>query len=425
MKTLRLLREILFIGIILFALIFIGLHIWVNIKGKALLTEKLENTFNRKISIGTLNTSFPAYVHLKNIEAEGLFKIEEIVAGGGLFDLSRKSFKLSVLKVIHPEVMIEKGLTQSTAESLISPPKKDLQNRNDNKNLTPNLNPIAVIKGKFLSPSFYIGRLIVEDGTLNFIDRTVDNNGISIKIVRLNLKVDNLNLYTRWSHIISFQLKGRIPWQEGQEEGKIEAEGWLDFFKKDMQATLKIEDIDGIYLYPYYSNWVDLEKARIEKAKLNFFSDIHGLNNNVTAQCHLELTDIVRKPRPPEESQDKAEKIADTVLDIFRALNQGKIVLDFTIRTKMDRPEFGFGNIKMAFEDKLAEGKKVNGFKAEDILILPGKLLEGTAKGLTDFSKALIIGTVNAGKEVKKAVEGAFKKEPQQPEEKKEEKWGG
>ena len=66
-----------------------------------------------------------------------------------------------------------------------------------------------------------------------------------------------------------------------------------------MQAALKIKDIDAIYLYPYYSMWVDLEKARIEKAKLNFSADINGLNNNVNVECHLELTDMVRKPLEP------------------------------------------------------------------------------------------------------------------------------
>jgi len=424
MKTLRLLRIILFIGIILFVLIFIGLHILVNIKGKGLLVKKLENTFDRKVSIGSLNTSFPTYVHIKNIEAEGLFKIKEVVAGGGLFDIFRRSFKLSLLKVINPIVTIEKGLTQPSAKgssiqnltSTFIPfiPADSEKKTEDKKVATPNLNPMHIVKGRFLFPRFYINHLIISDGTFNFIDRSVGNGGIAIKIEHLNTKVDNLNLSGRGSQITSFELKGKIPWKEGSEEGKIEAGGWLNLFKKDMQATLKIEDIDGIYLYPYYSNWVDLEKARIEKARLNFTSNIQGLNNNVTADCHLELTDIVRKPRPAEESEEKAEKIANAVLGILRALNQGKIVLNFTIRTKMDKPEFGFSNIKMAFEEKLAQGRKTSGFKVEDVLKLPANLLQGTVKSATDLTKAVIDGAASVGKELKKAVEETFKKEPKE-----------
>jgi hypothetical protein len=160
---------------------------------------------------------------------------------------------------------------------------------------------------------------------------------------------------------------------------------------------------------------VDLEKARIESAKLNFSSNIHGIDNKVTAECHLELTDIVRKPRPPEENQEKAEKLADTVLDAFRAMNQGKIVLDFTIRTKMDRPEFGFGSIKMAVEDKLARARNGSGVTPQNVMMLPGKLLEGATKGATEFSKSVIDGTFAIGQGIKKSVEETFKK-PVKPE---------
>lgn len=380
---------------------------------------KLQDTFKQKVKIGSLTTAFPTTIDVKDIEVEGLFRIDKVTASGGLFDIFRKSFRLSTLKIIHPIVTIEKGLIQAPLKDYsipllipsFIPADLDLQKKSDNKVTTPNLNPMDISKGRFLFPRFYINNLIISDGIFNFVDRSVGGSGISIKIEHLNIKVENLNFASPHSEITSFQIEGKIPWEKGQEEGKIEAEGWLNLFKKDIQATLKIEGIDGIALYPYYSNWVDLEKARIEKAKLNFTSDIHGLNNDVTAACHLELAEVVRRPRSEGESQEKAEKITDVVLDIFKALNQGKIILDFTIKTKMDRPEFGFGNIKMAFEDKLTQARKTNGFKAQDFLMLPGKLIESTVKGATDVTKAVVVGTVSVGKELKNAVEDAFKRE--------------
>jgi hypothetical protein len=389
-------KEILLIAFFIIILIFTGLHIFVNIQGKALLAKKLADVFNREVKIGSLVTSFPATINIKGIEAKDLFKIDEVTAGGGVFDIFRKSFKLSKLKISRPTFTLQQGLIKSAAE---------------NNDATPDLNPKAIPKGKFLFPGFFISRLIVNDGTVNLVDKTLGKDGLTIKIKDLNIRVDNLNFSRRGSYITDFSLKGKIPWQEGQEEGKIEAEGWLNLFKKNMQATLKIEDIDGIALYPYYSNWVDLEKARIEKAKLNFISNVQSLNNDLTAYCRLELVDIVRKPRPPEEGQEKAEKITDAVLDMLRALNQGKIVLDFTIRTKMDRPEFSFGSIKMAFEDKLAQGRKGGGLKPEDVLMFPSKLLETTVKSTTDLSKAVIDGVFAVGNELKKAFESTLKKE--------------
>lgn len=411
--------KILYIGLVIVILFFIVIHIFVNIRGKSFLIKKLEQTFGRKVEIGSLSTSFPANLYIKNIEAKGLFRVDEVIAGGGIFDIFRRNFKLSLLKVVRPVVTIERGFVTSITED-ITPPDKNLQQKNgsqektDNKVVSPNLNPLALPQGKFLSLGFSLTRLIVDDGTINFIDRSTDKNGISIKVKQINIKVNNFNASPITSRVTSFELKGKIPWREGQEEGKIELEGWLNLFKKDMEANLKIMDIDGIYLYPYYSQWVDLEKTRIEKAKLNFTSNIHGFNNNITAECHLELTDIVRKPLSPEESKEKAAKITDIVIDIFKTLNQGKVVLDFTIRTKMNRPEFGFGNIKMAFEDKLAQSKRANGFDVQDILRLPANILQGAVKGATDLSKAVIEGAFSVGNGIKKAVEDTFKKEKKQ-----------
>ena len=175
-----------------------------------------------------------------------------------------------------------------------------------------------------------------------------------------------------------------------------------------MQATVKISDIDGVYLYPYYSTWVDLEKTRIESAKLNLTSNLKGTDNNLAAECHLELTDIVFKQRQEEEGLGKVEKIAEAVLGIFKALNQGKVIVNFTIKTRMTNPEFNFGYIKTAFEDKLREGMKYSQVNYADILKIPAKSVGRTA---TDLSRALIDGTFSIAKGLKDAFAVAFKKE--------------
>ncbi|MFH1413266.1 MAG: DUF748 domain-containing protein [Candidatus Omnitrophota bacterium] len=254
-------------------------------------------------------------------------------------------------------------------------------------------------------------RIKITDGKVKIIDHTVEKEALEILINDINLNVENLYLFPA-SVKTNFSLSGRIPWQQDQEEGKIEAEGWINLSKKDMQAVLKIKDIDGIYLYPYYSNWVDLEKACIESAKLNFNSDIKGENNDIVAKCHLELADIVRRERSAEEPAEKAEKITDAVLEIFKAMNQGKIVLDFKIRTKMDSPKFGFSDIRAAFEGKLAEGH--TGFSFADIITFPKKVFDTTVQSATGVSKAVFNGTMAVGKEIKEIVEDTFKAEIQE-----------
>jgi len=386
--------KILFTVIVALTILFSAVHAFIMLKGKGIIIKKLEDLTHKKVNIGYFGMRPPLNLEIRNLDIEGLVKVDAIFVSPSIIGLITGKLALNSVRIINPKLFYERVIRQA-AESATG--------------ITSVSGKVVKSKRRMSLPSVF-KRLSIKNGRIDFIDRTVGQDGIKITLKDLNLNLTNLYALPH-SAVTAFELKGRIPWQEGREEGKIEAEGWLNLLKKNMEATLKIEDIDGIYLYPYYSNWVDLEKARIEKAKLNFNSNIQGLNNNVTADCHLELTDIVRKPRSTDEPQEKAAKIADAVLDIFRALNQGKIVLDFTIRTKMDRPEFGFGNIKMAFENKLSQAKGSSGFKAEDIFILPGKLLEGTVKGAADVSKAVIDGTFAVGNEFKKAVQDSFKKE--------------
>ncbi len=380
-------------------------------EGKTIIIKQLEKLTNSKVSIGFFDVTLPFNVEIKNLNIEGLAKVESISISPSIPYFIIGNIAFNNITIVRPSVTFERiashaaelpatelPATQAVAKTTAAPETKEVA-----KVVSKKKRPLRLIFKSFT----------VQDGRIDFIDHAVRADGLRITLKDINFNLTNLYTFP-FPAIANFELKGRIPWQEGKEEGKINAEGWFNFYKKDMQAAIKIENIDGIYLSPYYSNWIDLEKARIEKANLNFTSNIQGLNNNMSAECRLELTDVVRKPRTPEAPpQEKAEKITNVVIDTLRALDQGKIVLDFTIKTKMDRPEFGIGNIKMAFEDKITKafGTSSSGLKPADILLLPLKIIEGSVKGATDISKAVIDGTFAVGNELKKAVEDSFKVE--------------
>jgi hypothetical protein len=249
-----------------------------------------------------------------------------------------------------------------------------------------------------------IKSLKVYSGKLNFVDTTAASGKISVIIKDLNFYITNLST-SGTKGVSNFDLNGNLSWNTGEPDGKISLKGWADFYKKDMLATLKIEDIDAIVFYPYYSTWVDLGKARIDKAKLSFHCNIKGQNNDVAADCHLELVDMVRKVRLPEEPQQKAEKVTDAVLDMLKSMDQGKVVLDFVLHTKMDRPEFGFANIKSAFEGKLMQARSSAGLRPQDMLLLPGHWLQSGIKSGMDLSNAVIDGIFDLSNGIKKFFE--------------------
>ena len=361
---------------------------------------KLKATFHKEVFVGSVKTRLPFDLIIRDVEVKDLFKIREVFARGGMFDLLGGNFFLSELKIKKATLYIEKPAEAVSQDKI--------------QDAVLSKEPAAAShKGEtFGLPNITLKHLAISDSTLNFTDRSVADSVIKITFKDVNIEIENLELPVKSSQITCFELTGKIPWQNNGEEGKIWFQGWINFFKKDMRAELKIADIDGVYLYPYYSNWVDLEKSRIQKAKLNFFSEIIGLNNDVTADCHLELALIEFKPRPEDQPQEKAQRLATAVIDIFKAINEGKIVLDFKFKTKMDSPEFGLNKIiKTAVEDKISEARKSEPFNPEQILKMPAKIIRDTISTATDLTKSVINGTMSVGQEFKKAIETSFTRE--------------
>jgi uncharacterized protein involved in outer membrane biogenesis len=386
-----LLKKILFIAALVLIILFCLLYVFAVFKGKEIIVSKLSQATGRKVTIGYFDVRPPLTIQINNLNIEGLAKVGSVSVSPSIIGFLSGNTVLNSVKLVNPQITYEKNSAQQQSSSVgISTAKSQAK--------------------RMLR--FALKNFVVKGGSIDFIDRAATSQGLLIRFRDTDLSLTNLYLMPH-SMVTSFQLSGRMPWSQGQEEGKIEAEGWVNLFKKDAQAVLKITDIDGVYLYPYYSGWIDLEKARIEKARLNFSSNIQALNNKVTADCHLELTDIIRKPLPPEEEEARISKITNAVLDIFKVLNQGNIMLDFTVHTKMDSPEFGFSNIRMALEAKIAKVRGEQGIGKYQALGVPFKLLEGFVKGATDLSKAAVDGTFAVGNELKKAVNESFKKDKQ------------
>ena len=401
----RKIERILGIVIISLAVIFTTLYLFVAMMGQAILTKELESLTHRKVTIGYFSITPSLKLEIKALEIQGIAKLRSVYLSPSLIGLLRGKLILNQLTLTNPEFFLTKFPEEITNTSVstvaIVPP---------------------VVKAsepkKNISLPFGIVRFNIKDGELTFIDQTVSSGSIKIVVKDINSTISNLYFYPN-SSVTDFRFKAIIPWKDKEDQGKIEFAGWANFLKKDIRATLKVNDIDAVYLYPYYSYWVDLDKARIEKAKLNFSSEIHGLNNNVTLDCHLELTDMVRKPLAIGESEEKASKVTSIVLDRFKGMDSGKVELNFAIRTKMDSPQFGFDNFKMAFENKIMRGRSTSGFKLQDTVMFPVKMVEGGVKSFMDLSRAMIDGVFAIGNELNGSTGEMFKPEEEQEEDKK------
>ncbi|MDP2927431.1 MAG: DUF748 domain-containing protein [Candidatus Omnitrophota bacterium] len=388
MKDWKKLFTIIATVVIIFSLVYVFLLLAV----KTIIANKIEKATGLKTSISKLSILPPFNIEARGFEIAGLIKADRVYLAPSIRSLLFGKLAFNKIVIGSPEVTYQRNPPVEPVKDSRAPVVESQSE------------PVAPITTQNKSLPVIIKSLKVYSGRLNFIDTTAASGKISVIIKDIDFYITNLSTFGT-KGVSNFDLKGNLSWNTGEPNGKILLQGWVDFYKKDMLATLKIENIDAILFYPYYSTWVNLEKARIQKANLNFNCDIKGVNNDVSADCHLELANMVRKVRLLEEPQQKAEKITDAVLDMLKSMDQGKVVLDFVLHTKMDRPEFGFANIKSAFEGKLMQARTSAGLRPQDMLLWPGRMLQGGIKSGTDLSNAIIDGIFDLSNGIKKFFE--------------------
>lgn len=391
--TMKLLLKIIILVLAIPVLLFAGAHIFFAYRGRALLIERLQAELQSEVSIAQARLRFPLSLEIKELEIKDVIKADYVYISPELTGLFTGKVILKDLEVLRPEFTWDSQPTDKPASG----------NLVAEKTSGPKQAPLLPL---------VINRFRVKDGRINFIDRSVSEQGLVISLSGIQLTMENLAFLLE-SVITNFQLEAELAGQKDSRPGKLSASGWIDFYKKDMRAELNIRGIDGVYFYPYYSYWVDLENSRIKEAWLNFNSQISSQNNDLTALCRLELADIKFRPRPPDQPEHRAEKFASAVLGIFRRIGQGRVVLDFTVKTKMDRPAFRFESISSAVDNKLSQAVQGGNIKIEDIIVLPGRFFEEMTKGTSGITRTIIEGVFSTGKTFTEALFDAFSKPPQ------------
>jgi hypothetical protein len=385
----------IFIIIAIVVIVFSLAYAFILLEAKNIIAHKIAKATGLKTTIGQLSIIPPFNLEAKGFEIVGLIKADYIYLSPSIPNFLTGKVAFNKIVIGSPEITYQRN-----------PPPVAPAPVNDSAIpvVESQSAPVAPVTTQSKVFPVIIKSLKIYSGRLNFIDTTAPSGKINVLVKDINFYITNISTVGT-KGVSNFDLKSSISWNSGEPDGKMLLHGWADLYKKDITADLKIENIDAIVFYPYYSTWVNLGKARIDKAKLGFNCDIKGQNNDVAADCHLELVDIVRKVRSLEEKQEKAERITDAVLDMFKSMNQGKVVLDFVLHTKMDRPEFGFANIKTAFESKLMQARASSGMRPQDMLSLPGRWLQNGIKSGTDLSNAFIDGVFELGNNIKKYFE--------------------
>lgn len=341
--------------LIVLAVIFLLLNILVSFAGKAVITGQIEKNLKLRATIERLSFSYPLTIGIHNLDIKGLAKVDALFIKPSLLGFLAGKIVLSDLRVIRPQIIIEKGA--------------------DGKlNL-----PVVESKGK--QPPVLLAGLSVKEGKLIYLDRKITPGGFQVSVSDINADISKVSLPIT-SLLTNFNLSAILGLEPGNPSGTFAASGWIDFGPKNMEGKVELKDIDITYLAPYYRNFMSAKK--IVSAKLNFTSDLKAQNNDLAAKCHLRFSDIVYKKEEPVAAQGEAAApdLTSSVLGLLSD-QAGDIIFNFTFKTKLDNPKIDPNILTGAFTQSAVE----------NILSQPSEKIADTVKEiggqLKDLGKSL------------------------------------
>lgn len=306
------------IGILLVAAIFfVVASVFVAIYGKKIVQEQIEQNLKLKTNIGSIRLNLPIKVVINKIQLGELFKAEQISFSPDILGLVAGKIVLADLRVVQPVINLEQS-----AEG--------------------KLNLLELNKqGK--PPAIYITSIEIQNGRFNFLDRKVTPDGLLVMLDKINITVSKV-MFPPTSLNVKFKARAEILNQDAKQIGQLVSSGWVDFRPKNMDATFELKDLQVLYFEPYYGEF--LSKKKLLSANLDLASTLKAKNNDLVIGVDFKLSGLVyAKDEPQQESSLPSFDLVKNTLDLFTD-RKGNLDLNFTINTKLDKPEISISDLK-------------------------------------------------------------------------------
>ena len=310
----------------------IASYIFLRINGKAIVTEKLSEALHRKVTMTDIRLSFPLGLYIKNFQIQDCLSTREARVNLSPLAILNNHVRFSSFHLVEPVILLQKtadgrftfgeiqGEKAAAADSsaVVTPPassdipaiiKQAEQKRGDLK--------------------FLVGRLLITNGQVKFVDYSVEGepfrftvNEINLKASKFSYPVDKMDTKFDFSAVVA-NLNPDLP------AGKMESGGSVNFDKKNMLAKIQIENLDGSLFKPFYKDFL----TDVRGVTVNLSSELVSKNNDMMVKGRLA---IKSHPVPKDPAEDSGSfSVEDFILKGLQA-SGAEIVTNFQFKTKMD-----------------------------------------------------------------------------------------
>ncbi|MCX5699294.1 MAG: DUF748 domain-containing protein [Candidatus Omnitrophica bacterium] len=290
----------------IFLAIFLAVNILIAAYAPRIIQQQIQQNLKLKTSLGKIRLSLPFTIILEKLEIGDLASIKKISLSPNLVALLFGKIVIHGLNIVEPVINLEQSAD-----------------------------------GKFNLPSFeqkgepwviYLTSFNLRDGKIIFMDKKVTPEGFAVIVNKLNIKVAKVALPIT-SLATNFSVSAELLSSQGYPFGDITFSGWLDYLAKDLDAELKVKELEVTKLSVYYGNFISNRK--LSGATLDLNSAFKAKNNALEIITNFNLSKIVYQSSGQQPLTEL--NLVKDALDFFTDAD-GNLKLEFKINTALDNP---------------------------------------------------------------------------------------
>lgn len=212
-----------------------------------------------------------------------------------------------------------------------------------------------------------IDRIRIRKGSVDFEDRKMAPPA-HIKLRELNFEIEDIR-YPLVSLHSPVELKGKMEGRK--QDGRIDAKGWINLKTMDLEASLRIREIEVKAFEPYYRKRVT---AEIESGHMDMDSKVAVKEKWIDAPGELDLVNLHIK-----EGGGAVFLISAETLIPLLERKKHEIKVPFHVKGNLEDPRFSFQEIflmRVAFSLAEALGLPIRSV-GESLFGEPEKGIEG------------------------------------------------
>jgi hypothetical protein len=315
--------RIFLILLIFVVLAVVGVSVYVAVNGRGILLSELEKNLGVKAQVGSLKILFPDTIVAEDVKLSETLGVKRVEVTPSLLGLLSGN-------------MVFNAIILDGSQATIT--------RNPDNSFDFGLGQIEVphparLGGKKKPLRFYVNKLNIRDSRVTFVDKGLADGSASVIRCLLDLECRRPSLL----QILRMQFKGqgRLTLENGDPLGLIFFDGWVEPLARNMDAEAVLSEVRLSGLRPYYKKYF---KKEVKSGDVGLTIRAASKDNDLLADCHLELARV--KFKEPETAVGIAQEpvkgafdFASLAADSFLS-RDGGLALDFSVRTKMDRPRF-------------------------------------------------------------------------------------